>query len=379
MHKNKGVKLLPRLSPSICAMKLNINFRDEGAEYTPMTWRLSPEKTLADWTIFVKTKNSTEPPPVQYHCHRVSLAVGPKACGFFTKEFIGHDEGKIAVEVSVCNEADAPLALKKRLVPKGLKKAIQQLSRTASAAEGVPEASCLLSTELVLESRAAEVFPALLDYLYCSTDALEISSSSAVALLDLSLMLRCKKAFLVVKNFIEADLSIQTSPSYIIESSMFPSASLVFSAAVELCASNFEKVDESSLLNLSQDLLLQVVDSPSLSVSSWTFCKRVVAYLNRHVGSVTGELVSALTRSGIMSDIDPSVGLDLLRFSYMHGVAECGSTPANKSSSNAALRERCVRAIKSDYRSAMSSRDFSGIPADIVVDLLKGPLRAQLV
>ena len=79
-----------------------------------------------------------------------------------------------------------------------------------------------------------------------------------------------------------------------------------------------------------------------------------------------------------MSDIDPSVGLDLLRFSYMHGVAECGSTPANKSSSNAALRERCVRAIKSDYRSAMSSRDFSGIPADIVVDLLKGPLRAQL-
>ena len=84
-----------RVRPSIPAPELAIaiDFGDFGGEKdavvaAPLSWRDDPEASLSDHTVRLRNEQSSNHcQESSYHCHRTSLATGPRASQYFARLF----------------------------------------------------------------------------------------------------------------------------------------------------------------------------------------------------------------------------------------------------------------------------------------------------
>ena len=86
-----------RVRPSIPAPELAIaiDYGDFGGEKdavvaAPLSWRDDPEASLSDHTVRlrnVREQSSNHCQESSYHCHRTSLATGPRASQYFARLF----------------------------------------------------------------------------------------------------------------------------------------------------------------------------------------------------------------------------------------------------------------------------------------------------
>ena len=72
-----------------------------GTEARPvLSWRESPETSLADWTLKIVVADSSGRRATEYHCHKTALGVGPRSLPYFERIFQGSGLAEHAVGTS---------------------------------------------------------------------------------------------------------------------------------------------------------------------------------------------------------------------------------------------------------------------------------------
>lgn len=162
---------------------------EEDDEEEELSWRMSPDKSMSDWTIEIQTKivgsgtnaQSTTTLPsntvVQYHVHKSVLAVGPRRSQYFVKLF------------------------------------------RSNATAALSTTNTTITTNLLeMDELTALAFPILLDYMYgtttTSTTTIPITTYNATALHVLAQQLEMKHLRTIVRNFWMQDLSMENIAIY---------------------------------------------------------------------------------------------------------------------------------------------------------------------
>jgi hypothetical protein len=298
---------------------------EEELSSTELQLHLQPQQQQHQQQQHLGTTSTT------YHCHRIIIGIGPRACSYFARLF-------------------SP-------------------SAQAFAEGGVNRSN------LVFEESAAAAFPLLLDYVY--SGELNATSETALALLEIAHYLGCRPAFDAAVGFINADLSAQTSPLYIREASVFPLAAPLLGKAIELCATQILVVlkcdNSAALFELPPELFVQVVQSASKRLNDTGDLSIAVAdYLERNESLVNGQLLFDLSNSSVLSNIGPEAALRLLRLDCRYNSQQDESIAydgtgrmAKKKKKELALKERCIQAIVSDFqglKDIVEGTDAAGAP-----------------
>jgi hypothetical protein len=167
----------------------------------PLDWWHDPSRgarSLSDWTIEVSVegpvsgggglaaesggdgqtarRRDDEKSIRLYHCHKTSLAVGPRACGYFTQLFCG-------------------------------------------VGDGLAEHGSRVS-QIELQASAAAAMPAFLDYVY-NKGKLAASSANAAALVSLARYFQAAVAFKAAMTFVTADIKTANAAHYLAEAELY--------------------------------------------------------------------------------------------------------------------------------------------------------------
>lgn len=353
-----------------------------------LTWRLDPDESLSDWTLTVVAnpelagrpsnegddendsvddekhehrddeqltpaspqlghKNNPHHSSKKYFVHRTQLAVGPRRSEYFAKLF------------------RQPTHRKKRYAS---------------------------GTRIELRPSAADAFPAMLDFLYSPVGTPpQIATETAVALRHLATCFGIRELFDAVTTFIKADLSPETSPTYLLEADTYDHDKLR-SAALRACAQHFESIKFSRIVTLTPSLLEEVVTSPDLKVSSRILSARVASYCRCRPGVVDAKMLQILTRPDRMPEIAPEESLFFLHLiSEVDEVSDDESLGGRRSGGKNSLYNRCLESSANIVRVVVASRgkgskkkissparnaakEYFSLPPKMKVDLLEHAL-----
>jgi hypothetical protein len=162
----------------------------------PLDWWHDPlrgSQSLSDWTIEVSIEGPVSTAEMSgaggrtarrrddekssrlYHCHKTSLAVGPRACGYFTQLFCGVG---------------------------GLAEHGSRVSR------------------IELQASAAAAMPVFLDYVY-NKGELAASSANAAALVSLAQYFQAAAAYNAAMKFVRADMQTANAAHYLAEAELY--------------------------------------------------------------------------------------------------------------------------------------------------------------
>ena len=175
----------PDFSPSFFKSRSRAKSFDSGER---LSWSLKPTENFSDWKIVVRTRTTgsdkskkTISKKITYHVHRNVVGVGSRKSSYFLKAF-----------------------------------------KNSSKSVGS-------STLIELGSSAALAFPTMLDYMYGfnSSEALDVSTHTAVALRYLGDLFGVLSMFKDVNNFIQDDMNVENVHIYLKDALQFEDERLI--------------------------------------------------------------------------------------------------------------------------------------------------------
>jgi hypothetical protein len=281
-----------------------------GTEARPvLSWRESPETSLADWTLKIVVADSSGRRATEYHCHKTALGVGPRSLPYFERIFQGSGLAEHAVGTS----------------------------------------------EIELQASAADAIPVLLDYVYQGT--LEATTGNAAALMYLARYFHGQAAFTAVQDFIQKDLNYKTAPTYFAEATLYSLEKAAASAA-DLCAEHCDSINVGALNVLTAPLLLSVLQSTKLKHTSEHLSLHVASFCGAHAKELNGGLLLAMTTPSLIPTVHADAALPLLHLALKY------KTKAGL----ADLRKRCTQATSVGYRQLFAAAGCAASPAAIEPD-----------
>lgn len=242
-----------------------------------VSWRMTPEKSLSDWTLTIASKTNPavgkeESRIHTYHVHKTYLATGPRSSVYFEHLF--------------------------------------QANQSTTTTDK--------TTTLEFEVSTADSIPIMLDFMYSTTEDVKATSANAVALRHLAHFFGIPELFANVNTFVQSDLSPITSPIYLAESAIYYDEQIM-NASFLLCVMNFETLEEQCLAVLSPKLFRKLVLAPDFTCNSQSLSIRVAAFWRAHTGLDTC-LLKELTNQAIMPDIHPKEAIFFLQLALDHNL-----------------------------------------------------------
>ena len=261
------------------------------ADFTmKLDWRQNPNISLSDWTVVVYDGKES----AVYHIHKSEVGFGPRRSGLLAGKF---DEDEQAAVTDP-------------------------------------------NTEVYLPSRAAELFPDFLDYIY--EDTLKLTTRNALAFKHLANHFDIRPLYKKVDAFVTGDMNVKTAPTYCTEADLVMDED-VQNEAIKLMAENFGMMDMTVVTKLPPKLFKEVLSSPHLEVESEFLSTKVAQFMRFCESRISDEMLFMLTHPQIMPMISPDEAFFFLNQGLKYPeVLNEGDT--------ASLRNRCIDAVSRSGR-----------------------------
>jgi len=307
------------------SVELSVGYEDTGSFDTRVTvssagvpsWRIAPKKSLSDFEIQILNQGTGE--LNSYHVHKQAVAVGPRKSEYL---------------------------------------------------EGILRSNSRGSTRLALEEKAANLFPFLLDYMYCHDVRLHITSGTAVSYLHVAQFFQIMPMIISVTEFILKDVSLENLSEYIVEAGNY-NEEKVLDFITAKCSHHIEHIPPTSPVwtAMTPDHFVRVMKSrrsdrlklsPHLSVL-------IVEYQTLHAGEMDCAHFREVTRESVVPVIDRQAAIPLLEICEEYG----------SSNDFHALQRRCA-AVMASYWKITSDLDrhrlfalMRTLPSSFTVDFLE--------
>jgi hypothetical protein len=275
---------------------------EESPEAEVLGWRMDPAKSFSDWTIEIVSKPGDETTKVDtYHCHKTTLAVGPRRSDYFAHLLQNGDR----------------------------------------FAEGQSNTS-----RIELEALDAEAFPELLDFMYNQNSSLAVNSENAVALHSLGQYFGIRHLNWEVRQFWTSDLNILNSGTSYEHARMFQDDKLLASI-IKMCAENILEIPQtSSLIKVTNaDFWLGVLHHETRTrdaAVSRHMSKLIIEFCHRQSSeTLDAQAFLALTDAEVLPEIDVQVALDAIKLEQIFTEPAATATAPNLTS----LQDRCLKEL----------------------------------
>ncbi|KAL7463287.1 hypothetical protein ACHAXS_003661 [Conticribra weissflogii] len=296
-------------------------------EEQPLTWSADrPGDPFCDWSIEVARADSNSDSDSDsdsdsgkrqtYHVHKAILSVGPRRSDYFAALF-----------------------------------------RQPSLAEHATRTS-----RISLPASAADVFPAVLDYVYHDRPV-PLASRNAAAVRHLARYFAIRSLWKLASAFVKSDFSLDTAAVYLSESLLYRDERLE-TAAVDLLASRMEELRRRTLAQLSPSSFEKIVTSPKLKCRSKRLSDIVLQYCRTRRDdddddAVDVSLLLHWTRSDRMPSVSRKAALPLLELVVRgerpgdahHADA---NADANRSEDSNVLRARCIETCVEEWKETLA-------------------------
>jgi hypothetical protein len=281
------------------------------------SWRMEPSESLADFAIEILNPVTQE--NHTYHVHKHILAIGP---------------------------------------------------RKSEHLETIFRSNTLSSTRIPFEQNAADLFPHLLDFIYCHDCELHVTAKTAAAYRHLAIVFKVVPILVQVAEFILEDMHISNLSTYISKTAHYDDHKMMKLITAK-CAEEIEEISISDPLwtVMEPDLFLRVLSCPRIDrgKQSSHLSVIVVEYQTLHKYEMNEKMFGMVTSEEIIPIIDRQAALPLLEI-----CAEYGSPPEYQP-----LQRRCAH-VMACYWKITSEADrhclFSllrGLPSAFTVDFLE--------
>jgi len=340
MIKNNLLKLF-NVSTTHCGVKTNARgevIQDDMDEGVQLSWRDDPRKSFADWKLIVRDGTGSK----TYHLHKAILAHGKRSSQFFIRNF----------------ENDLPNGTANR--------------RSGGAGSRDRSKS---QTEVALPKRAAQLVPALLDFIY--DDKLDLTSTIAPAVRHLANHFDVRQLYSLVSSFIQSDLTSKTAATYIHQADQVNDTELL-GHAIDVAAQNLRVLESDSgggWFKIPPHLFPQVISNSKAVYPSHEWLSELVGKYIRgrrlqaiqatpprrrnHKGKVppppppieeiSDETFYFLTHAQILPKIAPSEAIWYLTFARETFGPEV-LVDETMGGVEGSLRRRCIVAVSRDWR-----------------------------
>ena len=292
-----------------------------------LSWRMDPEESLSDWTLIVRTEDTTV--SKEYHVHRPILAVGPCKSDYFASLF------RLPMRETTTKTSD-----------------------------------------IEMEKDAADAVPLMLDFMY-SDELGIVTSEQAVSLRYLSEYFAIKMLHRKVMSFVNEDMNVTNVHRYLQSAKMFHDE-MILSMAQRQCIVNIKQMDTTSVLlpSLDPQFFYEVISSPDLETISVSchISTLVAAYGRLHQGDLCREMFDQLTDIRHMPVIDKKCAIRLLQLSVAaHPTTTSPGTDDMKTiKSTTCLQKRCIQVISEHWREFDGTRTIfilSTLPPIVIAEL----------
>jgi hypothetical protein len=277
---------------------------EESPEAEVLGWRMDPAKSFSDWTIEIVSKPGDETTKVDtYHCHKTTLAVGPRRSDYFAHLLQNGDR----------------------------------------FAEGQSNTS-----RIELEALDAEAFPELLDFMYNQNSSLAVNSENAVALHSLGQYFGIRHLNWEVRQFWTSDLNILNSGTSYEHARMFQDDKLLASI-IKMCAENILEIPQtSSLIKVTNaDFWLGVLHHETRTrdaAVSRHMSKLIIEFCHRQSSeTLDAQVFLALTDAEVLPEIDVEVALDVIKLEQTFTQPDAANLTI--------LQDRCLKGLAVQWKS----------------------------
>jgi hypothetical protein len=302
---------------------------DVSEKEEPLTWSLDEPENLCDWTVEVtriqspsfptagmarfpgkdkllpnkQVREQRGRPLVQhYHVHKAILSAGPRRSEYFATLFKQSHLAEFSTNSSRIN----------------------------------------------MEDSAADVFPAILDYIY-SDKNVKFSTNNATAIRHLSHYFGIRSLWKLASVFIRGDFSLTTSPTYLTGAVLYHDEKLE-QASIDILAERIEEINRRTLTKLPPPSFERIVTSPKLKCRSKKLSEIVLKYCQTQGGAVDMTLLMNCTRCDVMPSVSRKAALPLLKVA----VEEEERAGVNLSDTNNVLRARCIEACVEEWKETLA-------------------------
>ena len=296
----------------------------------------------------VSTKATDTPPEghyrlkEQYHLHKVNLAVGLRSCEYFSRLF--------------------------------------QKASSSSDCSHVREHT------LELPKSSLEAIPAMLDYLYDPDPTVQVNATTttAIPLRHLGKYLGNPLLFDSATRFLQMDLRKETAVTYLQQAEAYKQTKLA-EVCARVCAESFTQIKMTSLSMLDPYLMKKILYSKYFrpDIDSRAICAKIASYCRCQNKSISTKMFLSFTSENVMQNICPEEALFFIQF--MIGLGIDVSYDNQKAGR---LYERCILAapymmqeVVNSSRKGRIAKNASGsyakLPSQIKVQLLEFALTQQ--
>jgi hypothetical protein len=280
-------------------------------------WRMDPLESLSDFIIQIRNKESGE--TRTYHVHKHILACGP---------------------------------------------------RRSKHLDTIFQSSNLSSAHFVLDNKATDLFPCILDFIYCHDHELQLTTENAVVYRSIGEKFQINSLIFNTTRFIQEDMQVSNMTAYVTEIEAHNDHKLRNLVQAK-CAENIEQISELDTLWILMDpelfwgtiscpLIDREKTSPYLSIL-------VKEYTSLHMHEMSEETFRNLTSPSVLPTIDRTAALPLLEICFSYGSPKAFEP----------LQERCACTMAS-YWKITSENDrqrlfalLRNLPSAFTVDFLE--------
>eukprot|EP00980_Cylindrotheca_fusiformis_P003640 scaffold818_cov136-Cylindrotheca_fusiformis.AAC.6 len=253
-------------------------------------WRMDPLESLSDFIIQIRSKDNGD--ISTYHVHKHILACGPRRSNHLHRLF---------------------------------------------------QSTVQSSAHFFLDAKGAEVFPCILDFLYCQEYELLLTTSNAVAYRNISEKFEIDSLLFITTRFIHEDMQISNLTAYFNEICAHKDCKLrkLFQTK---CATYVEhiSVQDPLWILMDPDLFLGTISCPLIdrAKTSPYLSILVKEYASLHMHEMSEATFAKLTSTSVLPTIDRTAALPLLEICFSYG----SPTTFER------LQERCAYAMASYWK-----------------------------
>jgi hypothetical protein len=283
-----------------------------------LKWRADPEESHSDWTIEIVSgpeieqgEQQVDPSVEKYYVHKFFLAFGARRSQYFVSLF---NNGISFRESESC------------------------------------------TSRIELEPLAAKAFPQVLDFLYWSTEPLDIDSETATALYFLGEYLDMRNLRYEAMQFIKKDISLKTIDTYCEHAKSFHCDKIMEFVTSFLEENILEVPPNSKIIQVSDpQLWVQLLESgpngkTSAIVFSLHMSEMIAEYGMAQSEKLDLETFLVLTNADKMPNVSHNAALKLMEVAeaVMETLPDA-SKAANTKEMLADLQERCVTTLSQHW------------------------------
>lgn len=273
------------------------------SEVERLNWTEQPDECfLSDYRIEIRVRGS-EQVATCYSVHRSVLSVGAKTSGYFVRIFQNENFAESRTKVSY----------------------------------------------IELHELAARAFPAMLDYLYSPSDALDIAHDNAAALHHLGQYFGIASLRKRARQFWKDSMTIAQCGTYYGHAKIFQDDKLV-QAVVKKCCQDFDDIETDSHLFAVSDVHLWLeILKENAGLPDVFLCSLIASFCLDRQNEMDAETFTKLTREELLPVVGSEAALHLLKLEKIFYLLHDTNTLS-------ALQERCVEALAKSWKDSDSSK-----------------------